>query len=108
MDCSVVCKELVGGVEGYSKVGTDVSDAGIAGLSGEAVITVTEVPAVDGAVSQSDGQYGVVPILAQIRILDEGAASRQLPRGEALWVEDRKSTRLNSSQIGRASCRERV
>ena len=87
MDCSVVCKELVGGVEGYSKVGTDVGDASIAGLSGEAVITVTEVPAVDGAVSQSDGQHGVVPILTQIRILDEGAASRQLPSGEALWVE---------------------
>ena len=84
MDCSVVCKELVGGVEGYSKVGTDVSDAGIAGLSGEAVITVTEVPAVDGTVSQSDGQHGVVPILTQIRILNEGAASRQLPSGEAL------------------------
>ena len=87
MDCSVACKELVGGVEGYSKVGTDVSDAGIASLSGEAVITVTEVPAVDGAVSQSDGQHGDVPILTQIRILDEGAASRQLPSGEALWVE---------------------
>ena len=87
MDCSVACKELVGGVEGHPEVGTDVGDASIAGLGGEAVITVTEVPAVDGAVSQSDGQHGDVPILTQIRILDEGAASRQLPSGEALWVE---------------------
>ena len=87
MDCSVACKAFGGGVEGYSKVGAGVGDAGIAGLSGEAVITVTEVPAVDGAVSQSDGQHGVVPILTQIRILNEGAASRQLPGGEALWVE---------------------
>ena len=87
MDCSVACKELVGGVEGHPEVGAGVGDAGIAGLSGEAVITVTEVPAVDGTVSQSDGQHGVVPILTQIRILDEGAASRQLPSGEALWVE---------------------
>ena len=87
MDCSVACKELVGGVEGHPEVGTDVGDASIAGLSGKAVITVTEVPAVDGTVSQSDGQHGVVPILTQIRILDEGAASRQLPSGEALWVE---------------------
>ena len=87
MDCSVACKELVGGVEGHPEVGASVGDAGIAGLSGEAVITVTEVPAVDGTVSQSDGQHGVVPILTQIRILNEGAASRQLPGGEALWVE---------------------
>ena len=87
MDCSDACKELVGGVEGHPEVGAGVGDAGIAGLSGEAVITVTEVPAVDGTVSQSDGQHGVVPILTQIRILDEGAASRQLPSGEALWVE---------------------
>ena len=87
MDCSVACKELVGGVEDHPEVGAGVGDTGIAGLSGEAVITVTEVPAVDGTVSQSDGQHGVVPILTQIRILNEGAASRQLPGGEALWVE---------------------
>ena len=51
MDCSVACKELVGGVEGHPEVGAGVGDAGIAGLSGEAVITVTEVPAVDWTVS---------------------------------------------------------
>ena len=43
MDCSVACKAFGGGVEGYSKVGAGVGDAGIASLSGEAVITVTEV-----------------------------------------------------------------
>lgn len=87
MDCSVACKELVGGVEDHPEVGAGVGDTGIAGLSGETVITVTEVPAVDGTVSQSDGQHGAVPILTQIRIFDEGAASRQLPGGEALGVE---------------------